>query len=416
VVLGIFSYSGARIVFGSSAVERDLGSSDPVYTAIQLLMLFGGLAVTYRHRQRCLLVLWRAWPFLLMLAVLALSALWSQSPMHTIRRCITVFVLLLYGVSTFAVFGPVRFMRLALRVLLLIALGSLAEAVLRPGIGYDVGDYANAIRGLYFQKNGLGMAMLSAALALSFLVLNRGRFRWSDLAILGGLLVMLALSRSTTSTLLTMLTAGSTVLLVWLDRGGPWRWTSFLILGSSLSVAVLSFAVLGKEGVFDLLDKDPSLTGRTFIWEAAWMVFNQRPLLGHGYSAFWIAATPGVDVIWEHIQWDTPTAHSGYYEVLLQLGLLGAGLVVVLLLATLLRAGFCLFSERRRAAMWIMPFLLTMIILSNSESVLLNPDLNTVYWIIGSLGLAGPVALRTAVAFRVRPGGVIVPPYHRQQL
>jgi O-antigen ligase len=282
-------------------------------------------------------------------------------------------------------------------VLLLIALGSLAEALLRPSVGYDVGEYANAIRGMYFQKNGLGMAMLSAALALSFLVLNRGRLRLTDLAIFGGLLMMLALSRSTTSTLLTLLAAGSTILLVWLDRGGPWRWFSFLNLGGGLAVALLVFAVVGREGVFDFLGKDSSLTGRTFIWEAAWMVFNQKPILGHGYAAFWIAATPGVDAIWEFVQWETPTAHSGYYEVLLQLGLLGAGLVTLLLATSLFRLATASFTECRRAALWMVPFLLSVVILSNSESVLLNPDLNMVYWIIGILALVRPGRARASI-------------------
>ena len=41
------------------------------------------------------------------------------------------------------------------------------------------------------------------------------------------------------------------------------------------------------DGVLVALGKDPTLTGRTEIWEHAWPLLAERPLLGHSMASFW---------------------------------------------------------------------------------------------------------------------------------
>jgi exopolysaccharide production protein ExoQ len=40
--------------------------------------------------------------------------------------------------------------------------------------------------------------------------------------------------------------------------------------------------------LYDTLDKDPTLTGRTFLWARADDLIAQRPLLGYGYQSIWM--------------------------------------------------------------------------------------------------------------------------------
>lgn len=387
VILGVWLASGARIALNGGGDPNALGSFDPVNTLLQLVILLGSATLVMRDLPRCLLLLRPAWPFLLMLAVLLASVTWSQSPMHSLRRCVSMTGLLLFVLSTYAGFGPRRSMRIILLTMLGIAALSLAEAVLRPSVGYDVGEYANAIRGVFQQKNALGMAMLAGALSLSFIVLERGFVRPRDLVILLGLLAMLVLCRSTTSLLLTLFTATCTGIILGLHKGRAWMATTLLGLGIGATTGLLLFAAMGVEGFFDIIGKDSSLTGRVYIWAAVRDVISTRPLLGHGYFAFWIDGMPGMRRIWDLVEWEVPTAHSGYLEVLLQLGALGAALGATMLAVTLFRAIRGLFGGNARRASWILMFLVILAILSYSESVLFNPDMQTIFWMLGTMAL-----------------------------
>ncbi|MBP0443320.1 O-antigen ligase family protein [Roseomonas sp. SSH11] len=390
VALGIFFYSGAQIDLEGTGTQGEIGSVNPFSTVIQLTLLLGGMALALRYHRRCLAVLPRLWPILLLLAVIGLSVLWSAQPASTMRRSVSALGLTLYLVTTCATFGAQRFMRLVLLTLVGTAIAGLAEAVLRPQVGMDVGDYANAVRGLYYQKNAQGMALFGAALALCYLVLDRGRILARDLAFVAFLLVTLVLSRSTTSLLLTMLAFGLTALVFLFERGGAWRLLAVTGMVMALLLLLPLPAALTVEDLFDLIGKDASLTGRTFIWEEAWKAVQNRPLLGYGYSAFWVADSDRVRAIQRVVDWNVPTAHSGYLDVMLQLGWLGLAVLLVMLGCTLYRTARGMARPPRHVAFWMVIFVLLQAVLSNNESSLLLLDLNLVMWMFVTYVLATP--------------------------
>jgi exopolysaccharide production protein ExoQ len=47
-------------------------------------------------------------------------------------------------------------------------------------------------------------------------------------------------------------------------------------------------------------DKDPTLTGRTYLWYRAQDLMQQAPLLGHGYSAFWLQGNTDAEGLWRY--------------------------------------------------------------------------------------------------------------------
>ena len=69
-------------------------------------------------------------------------------------------------------------------------------------------------------------------------------------------------------------------------------------------------------------------SGREELWELVFALFTERPVLGHGYLA-------SRSVLLERFPW-AGTAHNGYFESLLNLGIIGAFLVVVPLFAVLI--------------------------------------------------------------------------------
>ncbi|MFL1463816.1 O-antigen ligase family protein [Roseococcus sp. DSY-14] len=385
-----FLYSGAKLQFGAGFAAAELGAVDPVNRALQLLLLGGCGLLALRAGAPALRVLLRLWPFLLVLALVLASAAWSQSPGHTLRRSLALVALLACVASTGALLGVGRFFRILLGVVAALILASLAEAALRPAVGFDTGDYANAIRGVFPQKNVTGLAMLFAALALSFLVLERGRLRWTDGAWLAALLAMLVLTRSTTSLLLTAVVAGVTLLALWAARGGLWGAAAALATALGLVAAAVAFAGLGTQGFFDLIGKDSSLTGRTFIWDGVWRVIAGRPLLGHGYAAFWLGGAREVRALAELVAWEVPNAHSGYLEVLLQLGWAGLALVGLMALATVALALRAALRGQVALALWAVLVLAVVAVMNRTESVLLNPDFPLLFWLLALVALGGP--------------------------
>jgi O-antigen ligase len=114
-------------------------------------------------------------------------------------------------------------------------------------------------------------------------------------------------------------------------------------LASAVICAIVSIGsvvlVAGTAGgdistLFNLLDRDPSLTGRTELWDYVGDAIRERPVFGWGYMAFWTPDSRNATYIQNQIGWPAPNAHDGYLELTLSLGLVGlAGFVVTALWA-----------------------------------------------------------------------------------
>jgi exopolysaccharide production protein ExoQ len=87
--------------------------------------------------------------------------------------------------------------------------------------------------------------------------------------------------------------------------------------------------------------KDPSLTGRTFLWSRASEFIAIKPLLGLGYQAFWVQGHVEAEALWRYAQIETRAGfhfHNLYYETAVELGNLGVAILAVFLLGASGRA------------------------------------------------------------------------------
>ena len=365
-----------------------MGGSDPLNVIVTLAALLLGGGLFLRHFRASLRLLPAAAPFLIMLLIIFASAFWSAAPESSLRRGVTMASLLLFVLGTQASLGGERFMRIAVRAVLMTAALGIAEAALRPAYGFDTGEYANAIRGLYNQKNGFGIGLLSGMLALSFGALSRGALRWTDCLIAGAFLLCVVLARSTTSLLLSLMICGITPLILALDSRGAPRIVALIGLVLGATAAGLLLAATNVADLLELLGKDASLTGRTEIWEAVDEAIARKPLLGYGYSAFWIDGSREVLRVWDHVAWEVISAHSGYRELMLQFGSVGLILLVTMTGITLALSIRATWLGGWRMAAWMLLFLGVLAILNNSESVLFDVGLMTIYWMVGVLSLS----------------------------
>ncbi|MEC8456957.1 MAG: O-antigen ligase family protein, partial [Pseudomonadota bacterium] len=278
----------------------------------------------------------RAWPAWLAVGALVglayVSQYWSIDAEVTERRVIALAINSAFAVYLGAVFNGSALPRLLMRAGLVMAIGSLIMVFLFPRIGVHQLDNAGLWRGLWYEKNQMGLVMVVGAVSAAAVLVadhlaDNGRKPWIALLTLALTTLLVVATQSKTSLLCLILGVGMvggwwvlrqggaavTVVAVWLGvvmaAGGAWLW-------NTQSAVIL-----------EALGKDPSLTGRTLIWEALMRKVADRPWTGYGFSAFWGVDSIPARAIRIETQWPVPSAHNGWIDLLVQLGWPGAVLV-----------------------------------------------------------------------------------------
>jgi exopolysaccharide production protein ExoQ len=118
-----------------------------------------------------------------------------------------------------------------------------------------------------------------------------------------------------------------------------------LTMLAAFSAAILALGYGGNlvEDGMTLFDKDPTLTGRTYLWQRAADLITEKPMLGKGFNAFWLQGNPDAEGLWQYagiVERSGFSFHNTMIELLVHLGWLGVvvcGVVAVAGIALLLR-------------------------------------------------------------------------------
>ena len=299
-------------------------------------------------------VRWRSSPTLYIasfyLILSCVSYIWSGHPEITIRRAGLQICFFACMLTPFLADLDPR--RIIFGVSLPFGLASVISIIAVPlTIGEPLG-----VRGIYAQKNMLGQFAAIATFIFTWCAVEcRGQKRACYLILLIISTTLLLLSRSKTS--LALMIAGFLPLMLsyLLSRcTSSTKWTIFTLIVSTLlfSVVVLFAARFNLGDLSLLLFGDPTFTGRDRIWEFARSYIAERPLLGHGYGAFWgvgdrsSAFQTDVTFIADLLQ-----AHNGYIDVELELGAAGIAAVWFMMIASVIRAVKILSVDWTRGAL-----------------------------------------------------------------
>jgi len=356
----------------------------PVYFATALLaaLRFGLFSSALRA----------SWMFWIPVALAAVSIIWSVDADATVRR-----VIALVFTTGFAVVLAARCDERALLVLLgrvfgVLMIGSVAISLLMPSIGIDEGVHAGAWSGLWGEKNTLGGNAARAALVFAALVAIDAKARLSWLGFLG--LAAFLVIASTSKTGVVALVLG---LAIFGGALAARRDARIMValggVGAIGAIVVLTALIADPGGVLALLGRDATLTGRTDIWAFAIDAIRDRPWTGYGYGAFW--SQPEGPSFWlrEATDWTVPSAHSGWLELMLAIGVGGALAVAAALVQT------CWRALRGAAgdvfAYFTLAWFGLIFLFGISESVFL--ERNSLFWVI-TVALATKLAQRTRAA------------------
>jgi exopolysaccharide production protein ExoQ len=207
------------------------------------------------------------------------------------------------------------------------------------GVLYNPWSGAPEYAGAATSKNTLGAICLISGVFYFWDMLSRWQERkdpgtrkrlFINGALIGMTLWLLNLANSATS--LLCLVIGCAV--VWLlqsqaAKAHP-RVATAAIPAALVGGVVLQLAFDLSGVIAGLLGRDPTLTGRTGIWEAV-LAFQPNPLVGVGYQSFWMGSRISAVQNSLNTEFFLNSAHNGYLEIYLNLGFVGLALLLVIL-------------------------------------------------------------------------------------
>ena len=315
---------------------------------------------------------------LVMLGWAAVSVVWSEVP-HMTRFGITSQLIPLVIMSVLVgTMRPAVVVRTLLGTALAVGAWSLLTSALMADargavLGAGPDDFHHGFRGTFIHKNLLGMFMVyGLCLVLPFV---RSRARPWAMALCVGL-VLSTRSATAGSGLMGVLFTWFWMLAV--DNQRSQRERQVMLMLSFLSVVVGILLALGlMPTLLGLYGKDFTFSGRTYIWEASMEAIARQPLQGYGFLGVWgDAPTDVTRTLHQRIGFQASHAHNGAIEVLLQLGIVGTGLVLVFLVR-IVHLAVGAFNDRSTAptGQWVILTMTALLLMSISEPLFQFPDL-----------------------------------------
>lgn len=219
------------------------------------------------------------------------------------------------------------------------------------------------------------LAIISLFAIITFGVLYASRARWRTTLALWMLLAAFFLIRAGSATGYVCAGAAAGVLIVALlmrrtttPRG---RARLYLLFIGGTAVAVLAFWLLQKP-LFALLGREADLTGRSDkIWAKVLGRWAEHPVLGNGFSSPWVPSDPAFEGWIVDHGITVFHAHNMWFDVLMQLGVVGLVLIAIAFLSLLWRSWFFavdrprwdLKADREYSALTLLPNIVTVVLL-----------------------------------------------------
>lgn len=312
------------------------------------------------------------------------SALWSDASAVTARRTVALVGTVLVALMLAQHLRPVDVFDVLRKAMLIVVVASLLFYL--SGDVRALDEVHLTLRGVVSTKNSLGRAAavgLLAAAATAFLDRKRTtRCLLSALPMLVALSLTDSAGGAVTAVLGLVLVAGAA-----LSQARAGRVLLAATATLALGAAALSVPRATGASAAAIVGRDATLTGRTELWSLSLDAAGERPLLGHGYAAFWHPDRPEGSAasvrISEALNFDVPHAHNGLIDAALGLGVVGVVVALVLVAGLLVRGIRALRAGREDVAM-LRLLIAVLIVVSNiaESSFLRENSLLTILFVI----------------------------------
>lgn len=325
------------------------------------------------------------WRGLLTVSLLAfvgwcgLSLLWSDYQWATLAGVLYQSALAILGVYIALVRDLIQIVRACGDVLRVLLVSSLALEVLSGllidtpltflGISGGLAD-GGPIQGLFGSRNQLGLVALIALVTFTVEALTRSVTRGIAIGslVLGSLVLLLSKSPVALGTLLILAVAG--LALFGMRRLAPERRRVGHWIVSVAVVVTLVAAWIARTQIIDALNAGSEFEYRYTIWKRILDVVALNPLEGFGWLGYWRIELP------PYIGMDAqngahPSAFNAYLDTLLQVGVVGLGLLLVLLGLAVVRSWVLASSRKSVHYVWPALVIIALAVTSAAESAIL---------------------------------------------
>lgn len=361
-----------------SDTAAQLVEGDPIARAFQGIALVTLVLLVIARRRTMLPIILGAKPFVFIVGVCLASALWSQDPFLTARRSLSLMDCFLFGHYAFAVYGPRNTVRLLAIAALSAAAASLVLAVAAPHLVFEsrITSDMGSLIGVYSQKNELSVNILTgfcSCMYLGFVAKDRSRFDRIVGWCVPVVVAVLLLSHGLTSIIAAVFVSLATIIFFAGIRSKLLLLALYSVGAAGLVLVVVTLT--NPEMVFHFFGKDTTLTGRLPLWIDCLAAIKDRPLFGYGYSAFWLPGTVEAEYIWSRLGWYAPSAHDGFLQLALDIGLVGTCFYLFLIFRLVQLTVRAIRIGEISEARWVALFLIAMLIENLDEGTLAWPDL-----------------------------------------
>jgi exopolysaccharide production protein ExoQ len=313
------------------------------------------------------------------------STLWSPGLADSFRRIILLALTFWLGYFLVERFQPVQQMQVIAATGAFIAISSLLTAVFLPQIGLmDQGEW----KGIFDHKTGMGIAICFLMSPLLFLELRGLEKKAVRLGLLVLAVFLLYESQSrgawVDSAVLIVFAMISAIIkrLRSLDA-------LVITLLSSTGIGIIGYLIGENFAAFTyLIGKDPGLTHRTEIWKAVMASVMKKPLFGYGYGGFWNGLQGESANVISAVGVNLSHAHNGFLNLFLQIGFIGSGILLVVLINASRDFIRVAFSQKHAVAYWYASIIVVTVVGSLDESFILRyNNMTTVLLVMACVGL-----------------------------
>jgi exopolysaccharide production protein ExoQ len=338
-ILGSRSVSLWLSILGLASAQHDSIEGSPVDSIVFLLLIAGAVIILIQRRFQWGVFVSNNKLLILIYVYLAVSAIWADNSLPTLKRSFKDFGNVLIALVILTEASPIDvlrtvFVRLAYFVFPL----SIVLIKWFPEIGRVANRSGDSLFcGVTTHKNTLGVVVFVFCLFIIIDILalraddgaSRNRKHlWIRYLLFAMGIYLLQTADSMTARICLVLG----VLVFWFTKFA-------LRLGNPKKVILITAAILAgylaADDLFQVsanlmieLGRDPTMTGRTQIWD--WVKVTQvHPVLGYGYYSYW--ESPAAQPISARFDGTLKTMHHGYHEMYMDGGVVGLTLLLLLL-------------------------------------------------------------------------------------
>ena len=386
---GLFWFQGE----GNNPLARKFGllasgrTQTAANTAITILLLAILSAVLFPKMKSIIDLCRRDRVFAALAAWVMVSCLWSQFPRVSLEWAPIAVLNIACAFYLYRRFRPGQQIRLLLVLGWVCLVLSVVLSLFFPEYGIDRTDATGAWQGMYDQKNVCSMTTAFLLLGGLYAPATTVFSKVARVAYVGLSVFLIIMTQSVTGriTLACLVAYFVTSRVVSGFRGKDRRIA--LVVVTTIALALVAAGISNAKEIAVFLGKDPTLTGRTEIWQASMVSIMKHPILGYGYRAFWRGYQGESANVSFATNWAVTAAHNAFLEVWLTLGAVGVALVLYSLLRAIRDALVCIRAGESPYFAWYAAVVFLTVVTSVVEGFLVSP--NSLMWILYILACVG---------------------------